>query len=387
MVKLFRKQNQLPHISDIHLDEEDDCSYGSGTEARISEAPPSTIRMKKKNNKSVSPSKLIDLYLDEEKGSTMPDDDSIGGASETSSLPPPPPPLAERKRSIFRSQPAPELSLPREAYVFEEQNSFEAQDISLWPSYWNRWSASGTVPGSGRRMRRRLLAAMACVLVVCIILGLASIGNKDNDAGQTSSFAGAQGAEDTTQEDPVTPAPSPSPVATPPTPAPVAAAVTPAPATPADAPSPVATPGPVADPEPTPTPAPIATPAPTPAPVEPPTCSDNVDTNKSCYGLEEIILVGFTNCDTVHDDWIGIYNVDNILSSDSLGPGYSKWLWTCESEDLTECRNTAMVGAIMPFGGGLPAGTYQAFLVRTNENDEYVPYASSAAFEFSDSCP
>jgi hypothetical protein len=354
MVKFFREQKQLPKITEIYLEEEDVCSYGSGTEASIptSRAPPSEIRMKQKKQK-LSPSKLIDLYLDEEDVPNAQDDHSLGVASDASSLPPPPPPLDERKRSYLRPSqpPAVELSLPRQAYVFEEKDqSFEAQDISVWPAHWNKWFLSS---GRGRLARRRLFAATACLFVLCMILGLAiGIGNnvyKTEDAAQSTSFAGAHANQDSTQGGGASVTPGPTPI-----------------------PSPEPTPGP--------------TPGPVPEEDPPASCTDDIGTNKSCYGLDDIIWVGFANCNAVHDDWIGIYKVDDIFSSDSLGPRHSMWLWTCESQTLFECRNQGVFGGTIPFGGGLPVGRYQAFLVRANSNDEYVPYASSAEFEFSNSC-
>jgi hypothetical protein len=332
MMNLFRKQSQPPHIPEVYLDEEDDMSFGSGTETRIAGAPPGEIRMKKKKKKkSVSPSKLIDLYLDEENGPNMHDDHSIGGTSDASSIPPPPPTLDERKRSIFLSQAAPELSLPRQAYIIEEQNSFEAQDVSVWPSYWNQWFAA---PGNGRTTRRRLWAAIACVLVVCMILGLAGRTNKKDDTVQSNSFAGAQGGEDTTQDDPLPP-----------------------------------TDGDVA----------------TEPPTEEEECDSMVMTDQSCYAVGEEISILFENCDPARDDWIGIYTDDSNRDPDDVGSPLD-WLWTCGTQN---CRGVAFVDTL-PFGGGLEEGSYTAYLVRLPEDEEepYPSYARSETFVISSTgCP
>jgi hypothetical protein len=246
--------------------------------------------------KSLSPA---DCYLD--------DISSMADGTEAS-IPPPPPPLGDRAQSFVRTRPAAE-GLPREAYLIEESDSIEAQDISYWPSAWDSYFQSGTGYVFCSRRRRS-----------CAALGL-SIGMSNNQGeDRSNSLSAIHNAPDTGS-------------------------------------------------------------APTPAPT---VCENRIVTDNTCYAPYTMMNIAFNNCDALGDDWVGIYQ-SPVTELEDLGNPLM-WLWTCNSQELDDCEGVGTFADELPFGGGLPAGNYEAHLVRRNSGGPYASYTGSPSFSVSDSC-
>jgi hypothetical protein len=258
------------------------------------------------------------------------EDASYGSGTEMSVPPPPPPPYRDWKPStIHRSRSADE-GLPRQAYLIEDTDSIETLDVSYWPSYWNEWFAVSTTPGHPRRIRR-ICVSLACLLVLCMILGLAVGVSNNNDGSGTAgdSFASIRdpgAGADTGSE--------------------------------AEAPD-------VAD--------------------TAETCTPKIAADADCYLPMTMMRIAFENCDALHDDWVGIYNLATVdPDSSNLRDKESMWLWTCNSQVL--CNEESTFLDELPFGGGLPAGVYFAALVRRNEDGPFSAYAVSESWTVSENC-
>lgn len=276
----------------------------------------------------------LHLYTDEVS--------SVGADTEVVSIPPPPPPLEDRIPSMipFRksrsvplslprrgggSAPLPE-SLPREAMIIEEQDSFEAQDISYWPAVWDSYFQSN---GNYNLRKRKICVAMASILVFCMILGLAIGVSNSNQDDRNASLAAAKGQQQIVY---------------------------------------------------------VPVPAPAPAPAGSlPGCQDELSANEVCFEEYTIMFVTFQNCNPLVNDWVGIFDVTSSeVSLFDLGEPVM-WLWTCNSQELDEACEPTYFDSL-PFGPGLPAGTYQAHLVRRNPGGPYSSYAASDEWEVAEQC-
>jgi hypothetical protein len=402
--------------------------------------------------------RVSEVYLDDAD-----DERSLGSGTEASfGIPPPPPPapIDSRKNSgLFRSQ-AVEEGLPRHAYLIEECDSIESVDMTMWPSYWNDWfGTTGLARNNRNPRRRRACVGLACLLVVCMILGLAIGVSNNGGTERSSSFAGAAGAQvgsgtqgppgpadeanggpgpaDEANEGPPGPAnegppgpanegpPGPADEG-PPGPAeegptetaeegptetaeegPTETAEEGPTETAEEGPTETAEEGPTETAEEGPTetaeegPTETAEEGPTETAEEGPTetadegpteteadteCETRIATDRSCYAPMTEMFLGFSNCDAEHDDWIGIFTIDG-LEMDDLGEP-DMWLWTCNSQVLQDCNAVGTFVDDLTFGGGLPAGVYQAHLVHRNVNGggPYASYAASEVFVIEEGC-
>ena len=152
--------------------------------------------------------------------------------------------------------------------------------------------------------------------------------------------------------------------------------------TPPDTPSPVAAPVPA-------TTMPVVPPPPeTPAPVADTAeeCSNNIETSQEtyCIGAGEKFLVGFTDCSPSADYWVGVYEVSTIVDASDLGPGAEYWEYSCDAAEeygnVQDCRAESQLSGVVPFSADVTEGTYQAFLISTDDAGSHVPIVSSDTF-------
>jgi hypothetical protein len=146
---------------------------------------------------------------------------------------------------------------------------------------------------------------------------------------------------------------------------------------PSQMPTPLPTPK---DPSPLPSSVPSLTPTMSPSSVPTGTeaegsCSDSIAVSKSCYNLQESIVLEFRNCNPLADDWIGLYSPP--VNETDLGATGS-WVWACGSRTCSAAVTSGQVEFIFSRGEGVQ--TLVAFIVRRNSGGPYVAYASSEEF-------
>jgi hypothetical protein len=303
---------------------------------------------------------------------------------------------------------------------------------------WQNWKEDRNYNHKQYNSRKMALLAIGCLLVIVTALALglglqknalneettsdfaaANDGTNNNDNSTDSSTPPGEPSEDvsptpapmastpapvgvTVSEPPITSPNLPEESTSGPTSSPVEEDVSPAPVPMASTPAPVgvtvseppipspnlpeeSTSGPTSKPvdeDPT-TDAPTSTPSSESSSVPPEdVCTNLVQADKTCYLRRSMINIAFENCEPLVDDWMGIYRDDpDNLDLNNLGNSLM-WLWTCGS---INCQGVVFDDTL-PFGGGLPEGTYVAHLIHRNSGGPYSSYAASEPFEISTDC-
>jgi hypothetical protein len=349
-----------------------------------------------------STSRLMDLYLSQMPISLMSytmlmrNRDTGSNSTDSSSVAvPPPPPIpttTDRKkglRSIFRKQdpfqdeeqPQDNTDHPRGAWIIEQKDSVESVDSSEWPSHWNsffggtcrtRNDGTGTTSSSMcRRSRRLLLVGVASLFIVCGMVGLSmGVTNKNQPTARSSDLAAADGEETLI---PSTPSPSSVVELPPPIPDPPASGEVPPP--------------PIPDPPASGEVPPPPIPGPTPENPIPGPCQDSVQVDQLCYTVLDIETIpyttSFTTCEPHPENWIGIFPAG---ANPASLPDPLLWLWTCNSQNITDCGGEGVPSGILGIGGVLDPGFYQAALVA---RDGIAPFSASVvsdAFQVTEIC-
>ena len=192
------------------------------------------------------------------------------------------------------------------------------------------------------------------LLVVCIVVGL-SVGMTDHHENQPKARSSDLSAVDKDDEDSVettTASPTRAPSLT---------------SAPSMAPRPVVTP--------------------TKMPTSQQSCQDSVKVDRRCYNVRDLETVPyqttFTSCEPHPENWIGVFPAGH--DADNL-PDPVLWLWTCNSQNFTDCDNEGTPSGVLGIGGVLEPGFYQAALVA---QDGIAPFTSSVispVFQISEKC-
>jgi hypothetical protein len=143
---------------------------------------------------------------------------------------------------------------------------------------------------------------------------------------------------------------------------------------------------PTLDPTPGPSPFSVSAPDPTPSPVSDTSCTNRIQTSKSCFTLGEGISVTFTNCDPVGNDWVGLFDANE---NDPIDPFL--WEWSCGSQT---CFGAVPEGSLNLGGSSvgtqnwpLQLGTYKLWLFQRGvSGGPYPILAESDAVTISNSC-
>ena len=109
-----------------------------------------------------------------------------------------------------------------------------------------------------------------------------------------------------------------------------------------------------------------------------------VETSSTCYEWGQEIAIDFTNVETHHDDWLGIFDAE--ADSTNLGSPL-QWVWLTGDNKLKARVKYGRVsfGADDLFDGAaswpLHPGSYKVAMSRRNHGGPYSSYAETQAFE------
>jgi hypothetical protein len=354
---------------------EDSSNHSKRSDAGSGDDNRTTVMNNRRSNNSSH--RLMDLYMSQMPPSLVNetmvtrnrDDRSASTGSWSSVATPPPPTTAPPKRSgllsVFRTlednfqdelEQQRMTDHPRGAWIIERADSVESVDESEWPSHWNSFfqrssSDPATQRSSGRTVRRSCAwVLVASLLVLCGIVGLSVGLTASNESEQKARSSDLSAVDEGTVET-ASPTLSPS-TRTPVTPAPTVLLA-------------------------------VTTAMPTPQK----SCQDSVEVDRRCYNVRDLETVAyqtsFISCEPHPENWIGVFPAGH--DAERL-PDPLLWLWTCNSQNVTDCDNEGTPSGVLGIGGVLKPGRYQAALVA---HDGIAPFSSaviSPVFEIREKC-
>jgi hypothetical protein len=128
--------------------------------------------------------------------------------------------------------------------------------------------------------------------------------------------------------------------------------------------------------------APVVSPVETIAPQtsRPPTCAEEISTDKDCYLDGDDIVVFFKTCDAKLDDWIGVYS-SNQGDWQALDEPIA-WLWTAGDQFM----QLPVKSGSVTFPEARGTGSFQIVIAGQREVPPFQAYAVSAVFRLSADC-
>jgi len=371
-----------------------------------------------------SEQKLMDLYMSQMPRNLIPHShlspvkevdgnnnhqNHISSASSTSSsvVTPPPPPVRStsnkkmegRPLEIFRTSEDDKFEdeeleqrrvtdHPRGAWIIERSDSVESIDATDWPTYWNGFFGREVLsfkqkddsdPRRRRRTNRLICLTVASFLVLCCIIGLSiSLTNQKKDSprnGVSNLSTEDNEVVDEEEEETISPSLAPLPSVKDQTPT----------ETTDDPPTKVNRPPTM---EETTTPSPVDDDMTIDPMVNETICEDFVEVDQPCYDWKDLETVAyqtsFSVCTPHEQNWIGVFPARQNMAR---LPYPLLWLWTCNSQNISDCNGEGTPSGVLGIGGVLDPGFYHAALVARDGVSPFPSSAISSIFEISEACP
>lgn len=108
-------------------------------------------------------------------------------------------------------------------------------------------------------------------------------------------------------------------------------------------------------------------------------CESSISANGSCFQNGDDILVTFTNCNALSDDWIGVYPAS--LDFTSLQEPIA-WVWTTGDQE----QQAAVESGTITFFDVQGSGNFQLALIRNGNGPPFSAHAVSNEFQLAQQC-